>query len=344
MTDSAGSDPISAAIRNQGQRLHQHEEVLESLSVSMRHLQTQQGGMQSSLESMVSALANQMQVMQESMTTLPVPVLEANPGIPPPHVGPHTPEPRGIQIEKYEGNPATCRSFLVNCSLLFELNASSYSSERAKVATVITHLTGKAREWATAEWARQSEVCQSFSEFSMALRQVFEHCTPGREAARGLLQIRQGRSRVSEYAIEFRTMAADSDWNNSSLCDAFLSGLSEEIKDLLAPLDIPTDLNALISLAVKIDNRLVERKRERSQRATHLPTYSRQQRAGERSPELSVSGSSSSPVAPEEPMQLGRTRLSPEERQKRMSEGRCIYCGQHGHFLARCPVKDRAQQ
>ncbi len=60
----------------------------------------------------------------------------------------HAPEPRGIQIERYDGNVDTCRSFLVNCFLLFELNASI---SLMRVATPITHLTGKAREWATAE-------------------------------------------------------------------------------------------------------------------------------------------------------------------------------------------------
>lgn len=46
----------------------------------------------------------------------------------------------------------------------------------------------------------------------------------------------------------------------------------------------------------------------------------------------------------EEPMQIGRTRLTPEERQRRRKEGRCLYCGLLGHFLAACPVKDQAHQ
>ena len=41
-------------------------------------------------------------------------------------------------------------------------------------------------------------------------------------------------------------------------------------------------------------------------------------------------------------MQLGRTKLSPEERQRRIREGRCIYCGQMGHFLSGCSVRDQA--
>ena len=38
-------------------------------------------------------------------------------------------------------------------------------------------------------------------------------------------------------------------------------------------------------------------------------------------------------------MQLGRARLSPEERRKRQLEGRCFYCGETGHLVASCPTK-----
>lgn len=46
-----------------------------------------------------------------------------------------------------------------------------------------------------------------------------------------------------------------------------------------------------------------------------------------------------SPGHEEEPMQLGRAWLSPEEMEKRFRQGRCIYCSQLGHFIARCPLK-----
>ena len=38
-------------------------------------------------------------------------------------------------------------------------------------------------------------------------------------------------------------------------------------------------------------------------------------------------------------MQLGRTRLTPEERQRRRQEGRCFYCGETGHLISTCPIK-----
>uniref|UniRef100_A0A671VHH1 Uncharacterized protein n=2 Tax=Sparus aurata TaxID=8175 RepID=A0A671VHH1_SPAAU len=38
-------------------------------------------------------------------------------------------------------------------------------------------------------------------------------------------------------------------------------------------------------------------------------------------------------------MQLGRARLTPEERRKRLIEGRCFYCGEGGHLVSSCPAK-----
>ncbi|KAL3063873.1 hypothetical protein OYC64_000235 [Pagothenia borchgrevinki] len=44
-------------------------------------------------------------------------------------------------------------------------------------------------------------------------------------------------------------------------------------------------------------------------------------------------------------MQLGRTKLTPEERQRRLREGRCFYSGERGHSIANCRLlKDLARQ
>ena len=41
----------------------------------------------------------------------------------------------------------------------------------------------------------------------------------------------------------------------------------------------------------------------------------------------------------EEPMQLGRAWLTPEERRRRQQEGRCFYCRETNHLVAACPTK-----
>ena len=46
----------------------------------------------------------------------------------------------------------------------------------------------------------------------------------------------------------------------------------------------------------------------------------------------------------DEPMQVGRTSLTLEEREHRRRGNLCLYCGRAGHFVSHCPVKGKAQQ
>ncbi len=45
-----------------------------------------------------------------------------------------------------------------------------------------------------------------------------------------------------------------------------------------------------------------------------------------------------------EPMQLGGGRISVEERQRRILNRLCLYCGAAGHFASSCLLKARARQ
>lgn len=86
-----------------------------------------------------------------------------------------------------------------------------------------------------------------------ALSKILHHSNPGREAAQSLVTVKQGKRTIMDYSIEFQTVAADSGWNDADLLDAFLRSLSEAIKDQLAPLTLPTDLESMISLATQLD-------------------------------------------------------------------------------------------
>lgn len=55
--------------------------------------------------------------------------------------------------------------------------------------------------------------------------------------------LRQGRRPVPDYAIDFKTLAADSGWNNAALIDAFVSGPSQSIKEQLISLNLPDKLD-----------------------------------------------------------------------------------------------------
>uniref|UniRef100_A0A3B4A8J4 Retrotransposon gag domain-containing protein n=1 Tax=Periophthalmus magnuspinnatus TaxID=409849 RepID=A0A3B4A8J4_9GOBI len=146
-----------------------------------------------------------------------------------------------------------------------------------------------------------------------AFKLVFDHPHYQADAAARLLSLAQRRRPVADYAIEFWTLAVEVDWTDSALRAAFLKGLNEHLKDEFF----------LISLAHRIDNRLQTRQRER--RRSPVPRETRVFQ-----------------LPPEEPMQLGRASVSPEEcSQRRRRAGECLYCGERGHFIAVCSVRPK---
>lgn len=93
----------------------------------------------------------------------------------------------------------------------------------------------------------------------------------------------------------------------------------------------PFSVQALINLALRIEVRLNRRHQRKLIRSS-----------GRVEGTLS---SSTFPAAPDpEPMQVGRLRLTPQEKQLRLARGLCLYCGKPGHFAAVCPAKAKAHQ
>ncbi len=163
---------------------------------------------------------------------------------------------------------------------------------------------------------------------------MFDRAASGREAARFLAlrqKLRQGDRSVTDFSIEFRTLAAECRWNSEAQWDMFFHGLADYVKDEIYALELPTSLDGLVSLAIRVDARLQQRG-QRARRASadnrldHLPIPYRDADIG---------------FAEPEPMQMGRPRLSLEEKWRRRNEGLCLYCGAAGHIAAQCPVKAR---
>lgn len=69
------------------------------------------------------------------------------------------PEPRARGLEHFAGDREFCAPFLSNCSLLFDIQPCTFSTEVAEMAYTISHLTGKVRLWGTSEWDCQTPAC-----------------------------------------------------------------------------------------------------------------------------------------------------------------------------------------
>lgn len=301
---------MDAIIRTKA-RLDQHEQALLQQQDSMARYRDDLLRHEQRLQ-----LLDQTEAAQQLQ-----PVLQPTPQLAPANPGPLHVETKLTAPQRYDGEPRGCRGFLTQCDLAFELQAITYSSERARIAYVITRLSGRALEWATPVWAKQGPVCATYRAFKTEMLLVFDQTTTGPDAARLLMTIRQDKRSVAEYAIAFRTLAEDSEWNDKALVTAFHHGLSDALKDGLASIGCPTELEPLIAHAVRLDTRIRERRRDQGSSPR---------------PQAASSWSSQSYDVPE-PMQLGGARLSAREKDRRMREGRCMYCGETGHRRGSCP-------
>ncbi|KAL0159852.1 hypothetical protein M9458_043577, partial [Cirrhinus mrigala] len=140
-----------------------------------------------------------------------------------------------------------------------------------------------------------------------------------RFSARPLLfGLQQGTSSVNDYTLHFHTPAAASGWNETALLGAYRQGLSPDIRAAMALYDDSIGLESFLQRTTRVSQQL----------AAYQPSVT--------APQL-ASVAASSPVP--EPMQTDTTRLSRTERNRRISNGLCLYCGRPGHVLRTCPIR-----
>ncbi len=124
---------------------------------------------------------------------------------------------------------------------------------------------------------------------------------------------------AADYALSFRTLAAQTGWRDAEpLKLLFRKGLNHELQSELACRDKGKTLEQFINLAIRLDNLL---------RSRRLPRSS-----------FSTAAMATAPPAAE-PMQIGVTHLSGEERERRVRLNLCLYCGLPGHMRASCPTR-----
>jgi hypothetical protein len=259
------------------------------------------------------------------------------------------PEPKVPFPEKFDGDRRKFRGFINQLELVFMLNPSKYSIEATKVAVIRTLLTGQALAWFTPfleNMEKHQNLLNDYSSFRQLLQDTFDEHDRSLLAATRICKLRQGSQSVSFYASEFRRLASDLEWNDSALVHQFRSGLNDEVKDMLLHHPYPTTLGDAISLAIGVGNRLFEHRQEMYERSPDARQAPRRPRFGQRiSFQNPLPMDCSTPPTSDRfgpsPMELGlmrRAPLSPEERQCRIDNNLCRYCGGQDHQLANCPI------
>ncbi len=110
---------------------------------------------------------------------------------------PLEPEPHANNPPVYDGDLNACQAFLSQCSLVFSLQPRHYATEEAKVAYVLTLLSGCTREWGIAVWNSRAPCCAAFEYFRQKMAKLFDQSAQGVEAATQLSCLSQRKSSVT---------------------------------------------------------------------------------------------------------------------------------------------------
>ncbi|KAL0192230.1 hypothetical protein M9458_010526, partial [Cirrhinus mrigala] len=157
----------------------------------------------------------------------------------------------------------------------------------------------------------------SYQSFLRQFREVFDHSAGGEEPGEELLRLKQGASTAADYTLRFRTLATQSGWESRPLKLMYRRGLNEELQAELACRDEGKSLEEFMELAIRLDNLIRSRRGKRSAKFP-LPSPEHQEQKA---------------------MQVGRTHLTQDERERRLRNHLCLYCSQPGHLRVDCPIR-----
>ncbi|KAL7851302.1 hypothetical protein AOLI_G00216580 [Acnodon oligacanthus] len=187
-------------------------------------------------------------------------------------------------------------------------------TDSSRIAFVMSLLTGNALSWATAMWQAQVPESSTYANFEHVFQEVFDHPVSGKHPGERLLTLKQGSKTAAEDTLHFRILTAEAGLDKRSLKTLYHRSLNETLQRELSCRDSDDSLSDFIQLTISLDNLVCSR---------HSPV-------------------TSSPIVPSVilftsgSMEIGRVQLTPEERQRRMHEGLCFYCGLQEHFRSDC--------
>jgi len=274
--------------------------------------------------------------------------------------------------ERFTGkDPDKLRPFIMSCELNFQGNPRTYRDDLTKITYAVAHLSDSAQLWYEPYFYNAPNppplFCSNWEEFKRELSAQFGNPHEERDAERELMKLKMAENhKVSRYVIDFNNLATRTAWDDGALRSHFYAGLPDRIKDQLAsrPGGPPRDLNNLRRSAQEYDalywSRQAEKKTQaaisRTQPSSSSHSHNQSSQSQNRNPQnrspqtsggnnanankQSKPPSQSSSNSPRKPNLSGKlttdNKLTDEERQRRMANNLCLYCGKEGHKAIDC--------
>ncbi|KAH0605231.1 uncharacterized protein H6S33_005213 [Morchella sextelata] len=230
-------------------------------------------------------------------------------------------------------------------------NADRYPTLQSKLSYAFSRLEGVAANQFLQYVGEGSITLPSMVRFYEVLDTAFGDPDRIRTARRNLRNIRQRNRTFADYFAEFQRYAAKSGMDEASRIEALIEGINGELDESMIHHDTPATVDACATLLQRLDNRRRAAEAKRGNKkpwnvtttpAPGPPPINPVPTPRAAAPAANVPATESHPSSRpggDVPMDLsgGRRRPYPAERNARLVEGRCFYCGGVGHMVRDCP-------
>ena len=270
-------------------------------------------------------------------------------------------------------DPKKLKTFLMQCRLYFR-GSSEFDDDTKKVIFAVSYLRDVAQEWFEPGLSGLTDTypdwLDNWDAFVDELQTNFGPFDESADVEHDLTNLRmKDTQRISDYLVRFNSLAVRCPWGESALRYRFYEGLPARLKDEICKGDgKPNTLVELRKKAQNIDARYWERVQERSREQAQRPPTTQKtpssttssttpQSSSKPAPSGSGSTSQASGSKPGKPKEApksqstkpdlsgkldSRGKLNQQERQRRIDNDLCMYCGKKGHKINECILRQNA--
>lgn len=215
--------------------------------------------------------------------------------------------------------------FLAECLNTFDSDPELYQDDHARVAFAASYLTGTAAQWWQGVTLEQPPNPARFN-WDLFVQDLNRYCGDPNIQQTAMMRIHNLRMlphhRIHQHVIKFKQWMGYTGYNTVSLASEFYRGLPDRIKEAFLYIERPVELEPLIQVVYRIDSQYWERQNEKGIR----------NRTGNNP------GSASSTDTKPNSYPAEGGNIDAKERQRRMDEKLCLWCGKSGHIRPNCPT------
>lgn len=256
--------------------------------------------------------------------------------------------PKVSDPEPYDGNRDKVKNFIFQCNLKITSQRTKFRDDQQKINWAISWLRGRALSWVEPKIQQNADHFPNWEAFTKALQATFGDPDPQQTAISKLRELRQ-KGPATTYWSDFQTLSIETKWDNEALISQFLYGLKTELQEryALREADDFTTIDELATWAIKQDNKLFAFRRNKqtppSIPRTHGKTQPWVPKEQQRTDNPNWHGPAPMILDSTKSFKPKFTKLTDAERQRRMTNKLCLYCGNAGHIARNCTAKTNSK-